>query len=69
MQRYRQRLRAEGLRPVQMWVPDTRGEEFLREFRRQTLLVAAREAAHEDSEEARAIQALLDAQDTEGWTP
>ncbi len=39
--RYRDRLRAQGLRPVQMWVPDTRGLHFLEECRRQSLLIKA----------------------------
>lgn len=29
MASYRQRMRAAGLRPVQLWVPDTRSPEFL----------------------------------------
>ena len=33
--RYRQALREKGLRPVQLWVPDTRAPEFAAEARRQ----------------------------------
>ena len=40
MRAYRERLRAEGLRPVQIWVPDTRDAAFAEEVRRQSLLVA-----------------------------
>lgn len=36
--RYRQRLRRKGLRPVQIWVPDTRAEGFATECRRQARL-------------------------------
>jgi Protein of unknown function (DUF3018) len=36
---YRARLRARGLRPVQIWVPDTRSPAFLAEARRQSLLL------------------------------
>jgi hypothetical protein len=38
---HRVRLRAEGLRPVQIWVPDVRSPEFAREARRQSRLIAA----------------------------
>jgi hypothetical protein len=35
MQAYRTRLRAEGLRPVQIWVPDVGAPGFRSEVRRQ----------------------------------
>ena len=38
--RYRRRLRSKGLRPVQIWVPDTRTEGFVGECRRQARLAA-----------------------------
>ena len=38
--RYRQRLRRKGLRPVQIWVPDTRAAGFASECRRQARLAA-----------------------------
>ncbi len=37
---HRQRLRKQGLRPIQIWVPDVRSKKFGREARRQSLLVA-----------------------------
>ncbi len=37
---YRERMRARGLRPVQIWVPDTRTMNFAEEARRQSLAVA-----------------------------
>lgn len=37
---HRERLRAQGLRPIQIWVPDTRSPEFAKEARRQSLLIA-----------------------------
>ncbi len=36
----RERLRAQGLRPVQHWVPDLRDPEVLAEVRRQGALLA-----------------------------
>jgi hypothetical protein len=67
MQRYRERLRAEGLRPVQLWVRDARSPAFIQAFRQQALRVAAHEAANQA--ERRAIEALLETQDTTGWEP
>ena len=37
-------LRAQGLRPVQMWLPDTRSPEFKAECARQSKILAASEA-------------------------
>jgi hypothetical protein len=36
---YRARMRARGLRPVQMWLPDINSEAFRREAARQSRLV------------------------------
>ncbi|MFN3663495.1 antitoxin MazE family protein [Yoonia sp.] len=41
VQKHREALRAAGLRPVQIWVPDTRRPGFAAECRRQAALVAA----------------------------
>jgi hypothetical protein len=41
MASYRQRMRAAGLRPVQIWVPDTRSPGFVEACRRQARAVAA----------------------------
>jgi hypothetical protein len=51
---HRARLRAQGLRPIQIWVPDVRAPDFLAEARRQSLLVATSPAHKED-------QAFIDA--------
>ena len=45
---YRARLRAQGLRPVQIWVPDVHSPEFAREAERQSALVAASANAEEE---------------------
>lgn len=37
---HRARLRAEGLRPVQLWLPDVRSPEFKAEAERQARLIA-----------------------------
>ncbi|EIZ84662.1 MULTISPECIES: antitoxin MazE family protein [Methylobacterium] len=51
----RDALRAAGLRPVQIWVPDTSRPGFAEECRRQSLLVAAADASDPE------LNALLDA--------
>ena len=51
----RDNLRAMGLRPIQIWVPDTRQPGFDEECRRQSLLVAAADAADPD------LDAFMDA--------
>ena len=38
--RYRSRVRRKGLRPVEMWGPDTRAAGFAAECRRQVRLAA-----------------------------
>lgn len=66
MARYRDRLRAEGLRPVQLWVPDTRSEAFVAEFQRQAAIVAERES--QATRERDEIDALMNEQDQTGWS-
>jgi hypothetical protein len=45
---HRQRLRAQGLRPIQIWVPDTRSPKFAAQASRQSRLVASSRHASED---------------------
>ncbi len=47
---HRARLRALGLRPVQIWVPDVRSPAFMAEAHRQSAAVAA--SAHEAEDQA-----------------
>jgi Protein of unknown function (DUF3018) len=37
---HRDRLRRQGLRPIQIWAPDSRSPQFASEARRQSLAVA-----------------------------
>lgn len=39
VQKHRAGLRASGLRPLQIWVPDTRRPGFVEECRRQSRLI------------------------------
>ena len=45
---HRERLRSQGLRPIQIWVPDVRAPAFRSEAHRQSLAVAASADARED---------------------
>lgn len=45
---YRAQLRCQGLRPIQIWVPDVRSPEFAAEAHRQSLLIANSAYAEED---------------------
>lgn len=51
---HRERLRKQGLRPIQIWVPDVRARSFKAEAHRQSAAVAA-------SEQATGDQAFIDA--------
>jgi len=45
---HRARMRAQGLRPIQIWVPDTRSPEFAKEARRQMRALARSPQEKED---------------------
>ncbi len=45
---HRERLRRQGLRPIQIWVPDVRSPAFAAEAHRQSLAVASGPRATED---------------------
>jgi hypothetical protein len=50
-----------GLRPIQLWVPDTRRPSFAEQCRRQSALV------RDDSQEHDVLTWIEAASDTEGW--
>ncbi len=52
---HRERLRRQGLRPIQIWVPDVRSPAFAREAHRQSLAVAKSPHAKEDQDFIDAI--------------
>lgn len=64
VQKHRDALRMAGLRPVQIWVPDTRRPNFAEECRRQSRLAAMADKAGAD------MQHFMDAAlaDVDGWT-
>jgi Protein of unknown function (DUF3018) len=45
---YRERMRAAGLRPAQIWVPDSRAPGFADKCRRQARAVAASDPAGDE---------------------
>ena len=61
VQKHRAALRASGLRPVQIWVPDTRSNGFAEECRRQSLLL------RDDPLEGETLDWLAGAADTKDW--
>lgn len=65
VQKHRRALRQAGLRPVQIWVPDTRRPGFDAECRRQSKLVARADAR--DGQ----LQHIMDSAiaEIESWTP
>ncbi len=61
VQKHRLALRAAGMRPIQIWVPDTRRAGFAAECRRQCL------AVRKGRSEAGHMRWLASVADTEGW--
>jgi len=57
---HRKRLRQQGLRPIQIWVPDMRSPAFVSQAHRQSLAVAKSPHGKED-------QAFIDA--VSEWRP
>lgn len=61
VRKHRARLRAAGLRPVQIWVLDVRRSGFAEECNRQARLL------RDDSHEAETLAWMAEAGDTKGW--
>lgn len=60
MNAHRARLREQGLRPIQIWVPDVRSADFAAEARRQSRLVGAADLRSEDQDFVEALSARWD---------
>lgn len=58
VQKHRATLRAAGLRPIQIWVPDVRSRSFSSKAHRQSLAVAKSRHAREDQEFIDAVSDL-----------
>lgn len=61
VRKHRASLRKRGLRPIQIWVPDTRRPGFAKEVRRQCL------ALRNDPQEKNALDFIETAMDYSGW--
>lgn len=64
VRRRRDKLRAAGLRPVQIWVPDTRASGFAAECARQVQVIRDAETAESRAED----EAWFEVSDKTGWT-
>lgn len=60
VQEHRKKLRQQGLRPVQIWVPDVRAPEFAAEAHRQSAKIAASEMEGDDQAFVDAVSWELD---------
>jgi surfactin synthase thioesterase subunit len=63
VRKHRERLRRQGLRPLQIWVPDVRAPEFVAEAYRQSVAIATSEHETEDQAFVDAISSLWGADD------
>ena len=61
VRRRREALRSAGLRPVQIWVPDTRRPEFAEQARRQSLLL------RDDPEEYATLDWIDEVAEDQHW--
>lgn len=61
VRKHRDALRAAGLRPVQLWLPDTSSESFRRKCERESRLLA------NDPHEAKILDWIGKVADTDGW--
>ena len=61
MRQYRARLRASGLRPIQLWLPDIRSQKIIDEVRKQSIRVSS------DSQDSLITDFVESVMDHEGW--
>lgn len=54
---HRQRLRDQGLRPIQIWVPDVRSPQFAAQAHEQSLAIAS---SRHDADDQAFVDALAD---------
>jgi hypothetical protein len=57
VQKHRRALRAAGLRPIQIWVPDVRSKSFVTLARKQSLTVAR---SPQEQDDLAFIESLVD---------
>lgn len=57
---YRRRMREQGFRPIQVWVPDTRAANFAAEAHRQSALAAEAARNSDDQDWIEAVSVSWD---------
>jgi hypothetical protein len=60
--KHRDKLKKAGLRPIQIWVPDTRRKGFAEQCRRQSAML------RDDPQEAEVLAWMDDTADSNGWS-
>jgi hypothetical protein len=60
VRKHRQRLREQGLRPVQFWVPDVTSEEFKAQAHRESVALAQSPEEEEDQGFVDAVSDTFD---------
>ena len=61
VQKHRNGLRASGLRPIQIWVPDTRKKNFAAACKKQSLMLI------NDPQEPNILKQISSIFDKSGW--
>ena len=61
VRKHREQLRAAGLRPVELWLPDTTLESFRKKCERESLSLA------NDPHESEILDWMAEVADTDGW--
>ena len=61
VRKHREELRAAGLKPVQLWLPDTRSEGFRAKCELESLLLRG------DPHEAEVLDWIAEVADVDGW--
>jgi hypothetical protein len=61
VRKHREVLRAAGLKPVQIWLPDTQRESFKQRCKSECLSLV------DDPHEAETLAWIAEAADTDGW--
>jgi len=61
VRKHRDSLRLAGLKPIQIWIPDTRSESFHQKCERESLSLKG------DPQEDGTLAWIAEVADTEGW--
>jgi hypothetical protein len=61
VRKHRESLRLAGMKPIQIWIPDTRTESFRKKCERESLSLVA------DPQEAETLAWIAEVADTDGW--